>query len=358
MPPFAKTFARLAWGIALVTFAILCPALSLSAQSQEAPSEGQSAAPRAPGSISGRVIDQTGTVVSAAAVKLTHPDGSTLQEQQTDDGGQYSFVGVDPGPFEITIMENGFATKKLSGTLNPGERLVLRQTQLELATERTEVHVSVSEVEIAEAEIKEQEKQRIFGIIPNFYVSYEKDPAPMNTRQKMGLAWKSTVDPLTIAGVAFVAGLQQASNGLSGYGQGAQGYAKRFGANYADVAISTFLTGAVLPAVFKQDPRYFYRGTGTTRSRLAHAIASSVITRGDNRRWQPNYSNIIGSFATGGISNLYYPASDRNGAMLTMETALIHIGESAGANIFQEFLIRKLTPGLSRKPQNQQQQQP
>ncbi len=255
-------------------------------------------------------------------------------------------------------MENGFATKKLSGTLIPGEKLVLPQTQLELATEKTEIHVSVSEVEIAEAEIKEQEKQRIFGIIPNFYVSYEKDPAPMNTRQKMSLAWKSTVDPLTIAGVAFVAGLQQASDGLSGYGQGAQGYAKRFGANYADVAISTFLTGAVLPAVFRQDPRYFYQGTGTTRSRLAHAIASSVITRGDNRRWQPNYSNIIGSFATGGISNLYYPASDRNGAMLTIETALIHIGESAGANIFQEFLIRKLTPGLSRKSQSQQQQQP
>jgi hypothetical protein len=355
MPLFAKTLVHLTWGIALLTSAILCSAFPLSAQSQQAPTESQSTTP---GSISGRVVDQTGTFVSAAVVKLTHPDQSApLQDQSTDDG-LYSFANVAPGPFEIIIMQEGFTTKTILGTLKPGEALVLPPAQLALATEKTEVHVSVSEVEIAETEIKEQEKQRVFGIIPNFYVSYEKDPAPMNTRQKMGLAWKSTVDPLTIAGVAFIAGLQQANNSFSGYGQGAQGYAKRFGATYADVAISTFLTGAVLPAVFKQDPRYFYQGTGTIHSRLVHAVASSVMTRGDNRRWQPNYSNIIGSFATGGISNLYYPASDRNGAMLTVETALLHIAESAGANIFQEFLIRKLTPGLSHKSQNQQQQQP
>jgi hypothetical protein len=101
--------------------------------------------------------------------------------------------------------------------------------------------------------------------------------------------------------------------------------------------------------IFKQDPRYMYKGTGSGRSRLFHAVGSSFICRGDNKRLQPNYSNLIGSFATGGISNLYYPSTDRNGAMLTLETGLIRIAESAGANIFQEFIIRKLTPGLNRK---------
>jgi hypothetical protein len=164
------------------------------------------------------------------------------------------------------------------------------------------------------------------------------------------VAWKSSFEPVTLGGVGFVAGIEQAQNAYSGYGQGAQGYAKRYGSTYADITISTFLGSAILPAVLKQDPRYFYQGTGSTRSRLLHALRSSIMCKGDNKRWQPNYSNIGGSLATGAISNLYYPASDRNGVAMTFETALIRIGESAGANIFQEFVIRKLTPGLSHRP--------
>ncbi|MBS1841996.1 MAG: carboxypeptidase regulatory-like domain-containing protein [Acidobacteria bacterium] len=360
MSPFTKALPRITCGFMLLGYICICSAVSQEQQTTSTSESGalQSAVPQIPGSISGQVIDQTGTFVSAAIVKLTHPGQSAPQEDQTNDDGLYSFANVPPGPFEIMFVEDGFAPKTISGILKSGEALSLPQTQLSLATETMEVHVSVSEVEIAETEIKEQEKQRIFGLIPNFYVSYEKDPAPMNTRQKMSLAWKSNTDPLTIAGVAFVSGIEQANNSFSGYGQGAQGYGKRFGSTYADVAISTFLGSAILPAVFKQDPRYLYQGTGSTRSRIVHAIASSVMARGDNKRWEPNYSNIIGSFATGGISNLYYPASDRNGAMLTIETALIRIGESAGANLFQEFVIRKLTPGLSRKSSSNQQQQP
>ena len=326
-----------------------CLSLSTSAQAQQSSEVDSGSAVQTHGSISGRVIDQSGTFISAARVKLTRPDLPDPQQDQTNDDGLYAFTNVAPGPFEIIIMEDGFATKTISGTLKPGEALVLPQAQLALASTSTEVHVRESEVEIAEIEIKEQEKQRVFGIIPNFYVTYEKDPAPMNTRQKMNLAWKSSIDPLTIAGAAFVAGLEQANDSFEGYGQGAQGYAKRFGATYADITISTFLSGAVLPTIFKQDPRYMYKGTGSGRSRMFHAVASAFICRGDNKRWQPNYSNIIGSFATGGISNLYYPASDRNSAMVTVQTALIRIGESAGANIFQEFLIRKLTPGLNHR---------
>ena len=102
--------------------------------------------------------------------------------------------------------------------------------------------------------------------------------------------------------------------------------------------------GAVLPSLFKQDPRYFYKGTGTTRSRVLYAVSMSVICKGDNGHWQLNYSGILGGLAAGGISNAYYPASNRDGATLTFENALIGIAGSAVQNIFQEFLVRRLTP--------------
>jgi len=143
-----------------------------------------------------------------------------------------------------------------------------------------------------------------------------------------------------------VAGYEQANNDFPGYGQGTKGYAKRFGANYADNAIATMIGGALLPSLLKQDPRYFYKGTGTVRSRALYAIANAVICRGDNGHWQVNYSSIIGGLAAAGISNIYYPASDRNGASLTFENTLIGTGGTAVGNLFQEFLVKKLTPHL------------
>jgi hypothetical protein len=99
-----------------------------------------------------------------------------------------------------------------------------------------------------------------------------------------------------------------------------------------------------LPSLLKQDPRYFYKGTGSLSARFLYAVGNSVICKGDNGRWQPNYSNMLGSLAAGGISNLYYPSDDRNGAGLTFENAAIGIAANAVTNLLQEFLIRKLTP--------------
>ena len=321
--------------------------ISASAQIQQL--DGNTSSEVAPGSIKGKILDQTGNLVSGAEVTLAPAGQSSGNKMQTGDDGQFSFTNIAPGDYTITITADGFASQSVSATLHSGEAFAVPQITLTVAAETTEVRVSVSPVEIAEIQIKEQEKQRVFGIIPNFYVTYEPNPAPLNTKQKMKLAWRSNLDPLTFAGVGFVSGIEQAQNAFSGYGQGAAGYGKRFGASYADVAISTFLGSAVLPAVFRQDPRYFYQGTGSTRSRLWHAVKSSFMCRGDNGHWEPNYSNIGGALATGAISNFYYPATDRNGVGLTFETAFIRIGESAGANIFQEFLIRKLTPGLSHR---------
>ncbi len=182
------------------------------------------------------------------------------------------------------------------------------EIMLSVATAVTEVRVELTQIEVAQEEIKEQEKQRVFGFIPNFYVTYVPDPAPLIAKQKFELAFRSVIDPFTFVAVGFLAGLQQASDEFGAYGQGAEGYAKRYGAAYGNVVTSTFIGSAILPTIFKQDPRYFYRGTGSKKSRLGYALANAVICKGDNKKWQPNYSEIIGAFATGAISYTYYPA--------------------------------------------------
>ena len=221
---------------------------------------------------------------------------------------------------------------------------------LSIAAASTEVQVRVTNYELAEEQIKVQEMQRVLGVIPNFYVSYQQDALPLRPKQKFELAWKTSVDPVTFAASGAFAGVEQAQNAYHGYGQGAQGYAKRYGASYADAFVGIMVGGAILPSLLKQDPRYFYKGTGSVRSRILYALANAVICKGDNGHWQVDYSGILGGLASGGISNLYYPASSRNGAWLTFENTFIGIGGSGIGNIFQEFVVRKLTPHASGKP--------
>ncbi len=298
---------------------------------------------RLTGSISGTIVDPTGAPIPSARVKLSHEDQSPDQEVLSGDDGEFSFANVAPGPFGITFTSEGFAAQASSGILRPGESYTVPQITMALATAVTEVRVVVSRTEVAEDQIKAQEKQRVLGVVPNFYVSYVHHAVPLNAKQKFELAWKTTIDPVSFGLTGAIAGIQQAQNDFSGYGQGAQGYGRRFGASYGNFLAGTYIGGAILPSLLKQDPRYFYKGSGSKRSRVLYAIANSVICKGDNGHWQANYSAIIGSLAAGGISNLYYPSENREGAELTFENALIGIGESAAVNILQEFVIRKLT---------------
>lgn len=295
------------------------------------------------GVISGTVVDQNENFVASATVNLTQT-GQANHETASDSEGHFAFAGVPAGPFQLTVSAEGFAVQDLSGVLHPGETLDMPHIALSIAAATSEVRVSVTNYELAEEQVKVEETQRVLGVIPNYYVTYQKDTLPLRPRQKFELAWKTSVDPVTFAASGAFAGVEQAQNTYSGYGQGAAGYAKRYGASYADSFIGIMIGGAILPSLLKQDPRYYYKGTGSTRSRVLYALANAVICKGDNGHWQPDYSGILGSLAAGGISNLYYPASSRNGAGLTFENTLIGIGGSAIANLFQEFLVRKLTP--------------
>jgi Carboxypeptidase regulatory-like domain len=299
--------------------------------------------PQSSGSISGIIVDQSGTAIAGARIILAGGSQSSSQETLSDDQGRFSFANVASGPFQLSISAGDFDSRTVSGILHAGESCAVPPIKLALATVVTQVVVKPESV-IAQEQIKQEEQQRVLNIVPNFYVTYLPDAAPLDTRQKFQLAWKSTFDPVTFGIVGAIAGIQQAAGQFNAYGPGAQGYAKRYGASYADVAIGTFLGSAVLPSLFKQDPRYFYKGTGSKRSRVLYALAFSVICKGDNGRWQPDYSSILGNLASGAISNLYYPPQDRNGAALTFESAAIGIGATGAANLLQEFVIRKFTP--------------
>ncbi len=361
MPRYSS---KAAWLFLSALFCAL-PALAQSQSQQSAgipesengtrnlPGAGAAAGERLTGSINGTVVDATGAVVVGARIRLAREDQSPNQEIVSDENGQFSFAGIAPGSFQLTIVAAGFSPQTVSGVLSSGQVFVVPPMALAIATSITEIRVVPHLSEEAQEEIREQEKQRVFGVIPNFYVTYVADAAPLTPKQKFELAWKTTVDPVTFGLNGAFAGIQQAHNDFSGYGQGAQGYAKRYGASYADLATDTFIGGAMLPSLLKQDPRYFYKGTGSKRSRILYAIANSVICKGDDGHWQANYSGILGSIAAGGISNLYYPTQDRNGAALTFENALFGIGETAAANLLQEFVVRKLTPNVSNRQATQ-----
>jgi hypothetical protein len=297
------------------------------------------------GTISGRILDQSGVPVSGAHVTLSR-EGQTQDSVLITDDGRFYFADVAPGLVRLTVTSEGLAPQTLYETLKAGQTCIIPDITLTVATQMTQVVVGVTAAERAEDEVKEQEKQRVLGVIPNFYVTYEHRPAPLTAKMKFELAWKSASDPFTLGAIGAVAGIEQAGNQWPEYGQGVSGYAKRYGASYADVFAGTYIGSAALPSLLKQDPRYFYQGTGSKRSRLRHALASSIICKGDNGKLEPNYSNIGGAFATGALANVYYPSDQRSGTKVVFSTALIRIGETAIADVFQEFFIRKVTPNL------------
>jgi hypothetical protein len=318
--------------------------------------EGSAAAAvAAPGTITGQVADKSEAAIVGARLKLTCGESATqiVVEAVAGNDGQFTLVGIPPGPFQLTISSPGFTTQVISGVLHPGEIDVLPMIELQLAAAVSEVRVAAPTEEVAEAQIQEQEKQRVLGVFPNFYVSYDPNAIALRPKQKFELAWKTTVDPVTFVLIGAVAGIQQSQNTFGGYGQGAQGYAKRYGAGFGDYVTGTFIGGAILPSLLKQDPRYFYKGSGSKTSRALYAISMAVICKGDNGHWQFNYSAILGSLIAGGISNSYYPPHDR-GAALTFENTAMGIGTAAAANLFQEFIVKKITPNLPKHdPGNQ-----
>jgi hypothetical protein len=179
--------------------------------------------------------------------------------------------------------------------------------------------------------LRQEEKQRAFGVMPMFQtvsLANAKNIPPLRAKQKFRLMLKSSTDPFVFAQDGVLSGIGQARDTNSGtktvidpvtgkptrvrygFGQGAEGYFKRFGASYADTADGNFWGNAVLPVLLKEDPRYYRMGAGTFPRRFLYSASTALWCRRDNGKWGPNYANVAGNFISGGISNFYYPSED------------------------------------------------
>lgn len=296
-----------------------------------------------PGSIEGIVGNAQGVPIAGAHISLSAGGHTASQETTSDDAGHFRFTRVPPGGFTVMITLQGFDTTSASGDLQPGQSDQLSPFVLPLSTVNVTVEAVLSTEDLGVEQVRAEEQQRLFAIFPNFFVSYNWIAPPLTTRQKFALATKNASDPGNLLLVGTVAGVQQATNAFPGYSQGAKGYGRRYGADLGNLVVGTYMGGAILPALFHQDPRYFYKGTGSRRSRFWYAVSTAVICRGDNGRRQPAFAGVLGDLSAGAISNLYYAREDRKGAALTFENGLLGIAGDAMNNVFQEFLLRKLT---------------
>ena len=296
------------------------------------------------GSIVGTALDANGDTVPNATAVLQGPGPNDRVTVTTNGEGFFEFRDLKPAVnYQVKISAAGLADWTSPVViLDPGQYKILTDIQLQIPMERTTVDVTMTPVEVATEEVHLEEQQRVFGIIPNFYVVYDKDHAvPLTAKLKFRLAFKVASDPITAAGVGFLSAVQQAGD-TPDFGQGWDAFGKRFGANAADGFTDIMIGGAILPSLLHQDPRYFYQGTGSTKSRMMHAMKNPFVCKGDNGKWQPNFSSLGGDLGSAAISNLYYPKSNR-GVGLVFGNFAISTAERTASSLVQEFLLGRLT---------------
>jgi hypothetical protein len=233
---------------------------------------------------------------------LQEPVGDPLTVVTKDDGS-FAFHDVTPGiAYQITVAAEGLAEWNSSVTVEPGQDKTLPEVKLRILAVQRAVTVTYSSKEVAAQQLKAEEQQRVLGFIPNIFVTYEPHPEPLTAKMKFHLAYKGLTHPTFFAFEAAWAGVQQATD-TTDYRQGARGYGERFGANLASGTSEALFANAILPSLLHQDPRYFYRGSGTKGSRAWHAILAPFVCQGDNGKSQPNYSQMGGSLISAALSN-------------------------------------------------------
>lgn len=301
-------------------------------------------------SIAGLVTDTDGGLIPGASVVAKETRSQRSQTATSDSIGAFLLKSIRPAvPYRITVSAKGFAPATSAEiVLTPGQQLELPTFKLFVAAVETSV-TAESQEQIATQQVHDEEQQRILGIIPNFYVVYDKQFVPLTPKLKFSLAIRSSTDAVTIAGTAFLAGINQASD-TPDYQQGWKGYGQRFGAIYAGGVSGILIGGALLPSVLHQDPRYFYQGTGTKKSRFYHALESPFVTKGDNGKWQPNYSSIGGDAASGALSLTYLPESNRDASTVLTGLVTTEAGRIVNA-MAEEFLLDRFTHRPKKTPQ-------
>ena len=331
--PLASLLKR-AYLLLLIVFGAVAVAVPMSAQSF-------TAAGTKTGTILGTVVDTTDEPIPGANVVLQGSAGDRVTAVTKDDGG-FAFDQAPAGVvYQITVTAEGFADWNSSITVEPGQNKTLPIKLRILAVQRA-VTVSYSSKEVATQQLKAEEQQRVLRFIPNLYVTYEPHPEPLTAKMKFRLAYKSLTNPYFFGRTAAWAGVQQARDNPSEWQQGAKGYGKRLGAGFADGITGGLISNAILPSLLHQDPRYFYQGTGTKKSRALHAMWAPFVCKGDNGAWQPNYSQLGGSLISYSISTAYYPQSNRSAGHV-FKTFGIDMGLHVVGSLAQEFILDKFT---------------
>jgi hypothetical protein len=317
---------------------IFCVAVRIAGAAQQISAPDPQA-----GTIIGTVTDVRNDIVPGARAVLDGPGSSDHRTVVANDNGFFVFTNVKPGvPYHITVIQTGFANWTSPAiTLTPNQLLQLTGAKLMIAVAATTVVVAPNSEQLAKQQVEVEEKQRVLGILPSFFAVYDSHPVPLTPKLKFKLSFRTVTDPVTFLGSGFLAGVDQASD-KSHYQQGAEGYFERFGARYGNAFTNNMVGGAVLPSILHQDPRYYYQGTGTKKSRIIHAVSYPFICRGDNEQRQPNYSSLGGYIASGAIANAYYPASNR-GPRLLLSTALVDMGGTMANGLLAEFLLHRPT---------------
>ena len=296
-----------------------------------------------PATLSGTVHDVNQGLIPQTKVTLVRNDGRAERVVAPDSTGHFAFANLTPGSVKVTVTAPGmepFVSPDV--TLVAGQEFELPEILLSLAATSSSVQVVVTEEQLATEQVKAQEKQRVLGVFPNFYTSFLWEAAPLKPKQKYGLAIRSRIDPVMFATIAVAAGIEHANNTFPGYGGGAQGYGKRYGAALADAVSERMIGGAILPSLFHQDPRYFYKGSGSVGSRLKYAIGEAFMCRGDNGKQQVNYSYILGNFLSAGLSNAYRADVDRS-ASVTLSNGVIILAGHMVNDVVREFLLKRMT---------------
>lgn len=324
----------IAWAIVLFA-AALAIATTSGAQQIAAP------VPQ-PATIVGTVQDVNGGVVPDAKVVLDAAGAGDPETVVAGDNGFFQFVNLKAGmAWRMTISAPGFAEwNSKAVTLMPGQYFIVTGIDLRPATIVVSV-VALTPEQVATRQVKAEETQRAFGVVPNFYVVDDHNPEPLTPKLNFQLALKALNDPVSLMGYLANAGIYQAAD-YPGYRGGMAGYGQRLGATLAGAYTHVLVADAVLPSLLHQDDRYFYQGTGTTRSRMMHAFSNAIFTAGDNGRREINYSGIGGDLASGAIANAYYPSQER-GVHLLLTSALIGTGGRIGYALANEFVLNRHT---------------
>jgi hypothetical protein len=188
----------------------------------------------------------------------------------------------------------------------------------------------------ADSAASQESHQRILGIIPAFGVTNRRHPSSLTPGEKFRLFARQAFDPFQWVAAGAQAGLGQADNAMPGYGQGAAGYGKRYGAAFTDVADHEFMSEFLFPVLLKQDPRYYRLGRGTLKHRIIYSLSQEFSAKSDRGAREFNSSRILGAFAAEAVSNAYYPVGDR-GCGLTMRRSGISILAGMGTELAEEF---------------------